>query len=1228
MLQNRRSIKKMIVLSSMFILASELNYPLVYAQENMKQSSAEETVQLDSTKSFKEEQSTAVFLEINPFKNKDTELSGKTIPEVKVELQNGETIQQVQSDEQGDFLFTEISAAKDFPIIVSVYNPKDEVQISKEVFASSTEEDSIEEAQKIEESKDEAKEESVQENQSEEINSEETNAEEISTEANNSEEIDSEKRNTDEQQKDSVQSFSSNAEDAISTKAISTAKATKFYKVAAGDTLFSIASKYEVSVKELQTWNSLTESNIKTGQLLGVNGTYTAKKPYNSRTEFIEEILPDAMKIAKEYNIYTSILLAQAIHESDGGNSALATVANNIFGIKALSSKYVEMPTWEEDKDGNRVDIIAKFEAYDTFYDSMVANAEKIRYGVSWNPEYYKGAWVENTASYLDVTEWLTGRYATDSAYGTKLINTIKTYNLTQYDEHIKITDPIISQKAIQYVGIVNKKDVPIYSQPVGTASSVQVGTTNEFLGQEVLVTQEKVNTAGTWAKITVEGKEIGFVKKDTLQLITVTANQKVNKLMRVTNANTLITTKPYGIEGFAVTASSKTYLDTNVTVTEESTTQLGTFGHIYMDGKEIGWISMDALEDAYFEVISEKDVLFAGKVMNGLYHLYSKPPYTENSELVREGKSIYGLEVRGSKEAATEKGTYVFVKVAGTQGWIEKKALNIDTVSKTNNYTYDAKISRKTDTINTLPWGVEGYQTVASSKDYYNKRVTITQEKTTPRATWALISLDGQTLGWIDKAGLSDLSETVLSTRKTTYMAKVTKAGHSIDSLPYGTYGYKKVGTSSTYLNGEVKVIEEKATLRATFALIQSKGKTIGWVDKAALTPEKITASKDKNYFAVVNRKTDTINTLPWGIDGFKTAGHSKDYYGQVVQVTKEAVTPRATWALISLNGQELGWIDVKALKDQLDIVTSTKKVEYMAEVTGSKHTIDSLPWGVEGFKTVGKSKDYVGKTYKVTQEKVTGRATWAYLQGLGWIDKAGLTPESITSSKDVNYTMFIGRKTDTINSLPWGLENFQTVAKSSDYLGQKVQVKKEAVTPRATWALITLNGKELGWIDIKGLVDMDIVISTTDVVYMAEVTAGKHTIDTLPWGVDGYKTIGRAQDYLGKTFKVTQEKVTGRATWAYLQGLGWIDKTGITSEKVTSSKEVDYTATVNRKTDTINTLPWGVEGFKTVTKSDKYYQKTVTVKKEATTSRAVWALIYLDGKEIGWIDVAGLKK
>ena len=91
------------------------------------------------------------------------------------------------------------------------------------------------------------------------------------------------------------------------------------------------------------------------------------------------------------------------------------------------------MRTWEE-VNNQVIWINAHFRLYPSYAESLIDNADLLRNGLSYAPDFYKGTWVESTNSYKDSTEWLTGRYATDSNYGSKLNNLIETWDLVKYD--------------------------------------------------------------------------------------------------------------------------------------------------------------------------------------------------------------------------------------------------------------------------------------------------------------------------------------------------------------------------------------------------------------------------------------------------------------------------------------------------------------------------------------------------------------------------------------------------------------------------------------------------------------------------------------------------------------------------------------------------------------------------------------------------------------------------
>ncbi|EAG6571234.1 1,4-beta-N-acetylmuramoylhydrolase [Listeria monocytogenes] len=151
---------------------------------------------------------------------------------------------------------------------------------------------------------------------------------------------------------------------------------------------------------------------------------------------FIQTIQASSSQIAAENDLYASVMIAQAILESAYGTSELGSAPNyNLFGIKgAYNGQSYTKQTLEDDGKGNYYTITAKFRKYPSYHQSLEDYAQVIRKGPSWNPNYYSKVWKSNTTSYKDATKALTGTYATDTAYATKLNNLISRYNLTQYD--------------------------------------------------------------------------------------------------------------------------------------------------------------------------------------------------------------------------------------------------------------------------------------------------------------------------------------------------------------------------------------------------------------------------------------------------------------------------------------------------------------------------------------------------------------------------------------------------------------------------------------------------------------------------------------------------------------------------------------------------------------------------------------------------------------------------
>lgn len=163
---------------------------------------------------------------------------------------------------------------------------------------------------------------------------------------------------------------------------------------------------------------------------IAIADTANLETPSQDTQTFIQTIGEDAHYIAAQNDLYASVMIAQAILESNSGQSALSQAPNyNFFGIKGdYNGKSVTMQTWEDDGNGNAYTIDAAFRSYDNPMESLEDYAQFLQKNI------YAGVRKSNTNSYQDATAALTGVYATDTSYGAKLNQIIEEYHLTDYD--------------------------------------------------------------------------------------------------------------------------------------------------------------------------------------------------------------------------------------------------------------------------------------------------------------------------------------------------------------------------------------------------------------------------------------------------------------------------------------------------------------------------------------------------------------------------------------------------------------------------------------------------------------------------------------------------------------------------------------------------------------------------------------------------------------------------
>lgn len=311
-----------------------------------------------------------------------------------------------------------------------------------------------------------------------------------------------------------------------------------------------------------------------------------------------------------------------------------------------------------------------------------------------------------------------------------------------------------------------------------------------------------------------------------------------------------------------------------------------------------------------------------------------------------------------------------------------------IDNVSNSNGVSYSGLLLSGYS-IDTLPWGMKGYQRVGLTRDYSNQLVKVLREA--QNGAYLLIELDGELLGWVDHKAVRSEPRKLSDAVDISYDVVVQDGWYSIDSLPWGTPGYYRIGNTTQYKGETLKVVQE--TKNGNYQLIEKNGELLGWVDhrsvRRAIEVKNISSSFPVDYSAIIKSGGFSLDSLPWGTAGYQRIDWTTNFTGKKVQVSHEA----GAYALVSINGTPLGWVDKRAL-DGIPVrmnYSAANSVNYSAELK-SGFTIDTLPWGVSGHERISRTRFYSGETVRVYSQTGSYALIEINARRIGWVDRRAL--------------------------------------------------------------------------------------------------------------------------------------------------------------------------------------------------------------------------------------------
>ena len=322
--------------------------------------------------------------------------------------------------------------------------------------------------------------------------------------------------------------------------------------------------------------------------------TVTSNQVQSPAQQFLNKIIPAAQQATEGKDVYTSVMIAQAALESAWGTSALSAEPNhNLFGVKGnYNGQSVNMYTLEDAGAQKYYGIYDNFRKYPSYKESMDDYVDKIINGIKGAPMFYAGAWKSRTNSYQDATRYLTGRYATDTAYYSKLNRIIEQYGLTKYDNGVvtKTNNSVVASNANTQSGAtaangyytvkagdtlygISRKFGMSLSQLVSangisTSSVIQPGQTLRVVGGESASTVVKTNTAST----RTSGGNYIVQAGDTLYSIARRSGMSLNTLLSINGLSQSSVIRPGQTLSVSGSASQTTATPVSYQTTSTST--------------------------------------------------------------------------------------------------------------------------------------------------------------------------------------------------------------------------------------------------------------------------------------------------------------------------------------------------------------------------------------------------------------------------------------------------------------------------------------------------------------------------------------------------------------------------------------------------------------------------------------------------------------------------------
>ncbi|MCS9995466.1 hypothetical protein EFL81_00940 [Weissella confusa] len=812
------------------------------------------------------------------------------------------------------------------------------------------------------------------------------------------------------------------------------------------------------------------------GGVAGISVLPVKSAEASVQSDFVDRLKPAVQTETKKYNLYASVQMAQAALESAWGQSTLSTNANNYFGIKgSYNGAYVNMNTAEYDSNGNLYYVVAQFKKYPSAFESMEDNASLLRNGLSWNSAHYSGTWKENAKTYADAANSLTGRYATDPVYGSKLINLIQSNGWDALDAQ-EIT--VAKTESVSFTTNISSNGDAFYRiSPYGVHGNQRGDSLNQYNGQAVYVdSMQTLSNGQVWYGGYVNGSRVWIYSGATNGRNNVSS---VDKYVKVTNGGKNDSYFTNGAYQFMGSSWGKTLYDAGLVsnmylhITKQITVN-GITWYLYdLNGKTI-WIAASAVSNDNATI---KSVNYAAQLKDTSDVAYYDKPWEYGTSPVFNVKDYKNTQFIATGETTTMDGTtWVRMTYKNKTAWVNKAALKLGSNITASNFKF--AITASSDSYFTgepYQFMNEVWGKTFKSVGWTNRIMNVTKTMTAPNGvTWYGGNMTG-TSQFIWVAASTGIKDTT-SAKTVDYTAKVN--GRSGDNAFYDSpweYGTSQA-VESTKLSGKsVRVTAEWVTPDGVkWNKIAYNGRTAWIIDRVL---SKIGNVQSASVTVLMNKPNDSYFTnLPYSFVGetWGTTFSAAGYYMQTLNVTTQMKDARGeTWYGGTVSGKNSGFIWVAASATVKDTSGATT-ADYTARVNSS-NVPDTVyydkPWEYGTAEAVKASALY-GKNLLVTgtwrtmdgvtwaKVQYNGRPAWINTSVISNIGNSNLNPNIKVTIKRGGDSYFTGEPYQYLNE-KWGTTFDQSSMTNKAYSVSKIMYSTNGVK----WYQINVNG-ELRWV------------------------------------------------------------------------------------------------------------------------------------------------------------------